>query len=534
MFNNGHPQQWNYYRPYPKPRKRAEEGHPHLFQDAHQRGHIAPSPEFPTDPLPSTDAPASPSNVPPSTSRGEFNIGDAPTRPSNYAFIPHRRPYTDPPSPPTDRPFSPLPKNFFNESPAPSPGTPLNLPKKRPLFSSPPVAPSPLHYTPQAPKQTPIAADPLPGNIHPTTGPQRVHVRGQRARPLQRGYVRHPPLEVIQAEAHANVSALLAANPLAQKVMDEGPLDNEDCMLLKQFSRLVVQKVIRSGIDATRDAVQRAAVEMPQRIKEIEEHDKKAKELWEEEERRVEAERLADQRRVEQMQQHAEQLRMQREQVEQAHRLDELNRLHKAWMGRRWRAEREESRRKAEELRKRERLERERRCREEAEARLQQEEEARRRQEEARRQQEATRRRQEEAARQRQEEALREAQAAEAVFISHAFESYDYRWSALRQPNFKFDGPVRFFDMPWPVFIGITAPEDITEDCVRDFLFHPQRLPGKTRREVLKGDILKWHPDKFKVQLPKVHEADRSNVAKAAGIVARILIKIKEEEDNNV
>ncbi|KAL6308475.1 hypothetical protein BKA93DRAFT_725919 [Sparassis latifolia] len=88
--------------------------------------------------------------------------------------------------------------------------------------------------------------------------------------------------------------------------------------------------------------------------------------------------------------------------------------------------------------------------------------------------------------------------------------------------------------MPWPVFIGITAPEDITEDRVRDFLFHPQRLPGKTRREVLKGDILKWHPDKFKVQLPKVHEADRSNVAKAAGIVARILIKIKEEEDNNV
>ncbi|KAL6305936.1 hypothetical protein BKA93DRAFT_730099 [Sparassis latifolia] len=95
------------------------------------------------------------------------------------------------------------------------------------------------------------------------------------------------------------------------------------------------------------------------------------------------------------------------------------------------------------------------------------------------------------------------------------------------------NGPIRFFEMPWPVFVPIVSPADVTEERVREFLFHPLRSSGKTRKETLNSDFLKWHPDKFSVQLPKILEAERSKVAETAEIVARILINIKTEEDNH-
>lgn len=54
-------------------------------------------------------------------------------------------------------------------------------------------------------------------------------------------------------------------------------------------------------------------------------------------------------------------------------------------------------------------------------------------------------------------------------------------------------------------------------------------MESRSRRDRVRVEILKWHPDKFNAKvLPKVINA--AQVAEGAGLVARFLTQIMEEE----
>ncbi|KAI0329475.1 hypothetical protein GY45DRAFT_1236139, partial [Cubamyces sp. BRFM 1775] len=67
---------------------------------------------------------------------------------------------------------------------------------------------------------------------------------------------------------------------------------------------------------------------------------------------------------------------------------------------------------------------------------------------------------------------------------------------------------------------------DVTLERVRAFVFHPFResIQGKTPKEILKTEVLRWHPDKFDAIIgPKVLDDDWEKTKEAAGLVARWL-----------
>ncbi|KAI9068920.1 hypothetical protein FKP32DRAFT_1534881, partial [Trametes sanguinea] len=70
---------------------------------------------------------------------------------------------------------------------------------------------------------------------------------------------------------------------------------------------------------------------------------------------------------------------------------------------------------------------------------------------------------------------------------------------------------------------------DITYERVREFLFHPFRttIEGKTRKEILKVEVLRWHPDKFDTFIsPKIREGQWEATKEAAGLVARWVTRL--------
>jgi hypothetical protein len=169
--------------------------------------------------------------------------------------------------------------------------------------------------------------------------------------------------------------------------------------------------------------------------------------------------------------------------------------------------------------------ERERLAREEEEQRQKEERERREREEHLRLQREEA---------ERKEAERREAERREAERVRQKFTLYDAKWAALKSGDDSL--ALDFSQLPWPVLdITPTSSVDITYDRLQAFVFHPLRhsMEGKSRRERLKMDVLKWHPDKFEAKvLGKVVECQlqRAMVLEAAGIVARLLTQMLSEE----
>ncbi|KAI0035459.1 hypothetical protein K488DRAFT_83036 [Vararia minispora EC-137] len=93
--------------------------------------------------------------------------------------------------------------------------------------------------------------------------------------------------------------------------------------------------------------------------------------------------------------------------------------------------------------------------------------------------------------------------------------SYEARWRALVQG----EGPVRFADVPWPVF-DADADGEPTPESVGAFL----RADDGRARDRLRQALLRFHPDKFDGRLmPRVVPDDRDAVRQAVAAVARAL-----------
>ncbi|KAJ8454252.1 hypothetical protein ONZ51_g13137 [Trametes cubensis] len=163
-----------------------------------------------------------------------------------------------------------------------------------------------------------------------------------------------------------------------------------------------------------------------------------------------------------------------------------------------------------------------RRARAEAEA----EEAARRAREEAER---AAREEAEKAARGEKERAEQEEADQHMRAICRL---YELKWVELKT-NRTLKNIVTFGEFPFPVFTySLADPADITLERVRAFVFHPFResIAGKTPKEILKVEVLRWHPDKFDSFIgPKVRDEDWEKTKEAAGLVARWLTTLMSE-----
>jgi hypothetical protein len=296
-------------------------------------------------------------------------------------------------------------------------------------------------------------------------------------------------------------------------------LGEEEQQLLKQLNALRLDHNFRVNLVKFQDAMQRASKHDEERAQSFARRDALVEKFVERE--REEEERA--QRKREMEEQHRRQMEEQRrrQMEEQRRRREQIRRREQ---------EKARKQREAEEM-ERERL---RRWAEEfAERRRQQEQERMKR--EAQEKEEAERQANEDVEAQRRlQESIRRARelfsAGDAGSIRRQFEEYDGKWQELKDGG---DLPLLRFDiLPWPVLgSAVTGPSDITLQRIQEFVYHPLRrgMESKSRRDRVRMEILKWHPDKFNAKiLGKVIDPDQ--VAEGAGLVARFLTQIMEEE----
>ncbi|SJK97430.1 uncharacterized protein ARMOST_00682 [Armillaria ostoyae] len=108
---------------------------------------------------------------------------------------------------------------------------------------------------------------------------------------------------------------------------------------------------------------------------------------------------------------------------------------------------------------------------------------------------------------------------------------YELKWAVLKSGNLTpTDQPI-FSNFPWPCFETISAEEDLTSEKVRRFLLDPARpnAKDKSKKEIIKEELLRWHPDKFVKVLPLVYESEREKVSAAAKTVGRVITDLLPE-----
>ncbi|OJT15123.1 hypothetical protein TRAPUB_8320 [Trametes pubescens] len=146
------------------------------------------------------------------------------------------------------------------------------------------------------------------------------------------------------------------------------------------------------------------------------------------------------------------------------------------------------------------------------------------------------------ARRARMEQEQRQRQTREvADQLSDPFDLYERKWAELKTSR-ELKNVVGFHEFPFPITdirsdaAGIMpadfTPGDISYERVRDFLFHPSRrsIEGKTKREVLRAEALRWHPDKFDALIcSKMRDGDWDKTKEAGGLVARWVTRLMKE-----
>lgn len=112
----------------------------------------------------------------------------------------------------------------------------------------------------------------------------------------------------------------------------------------------------------------------------------------------------------------------------------------------------------------------------------------------------------------------------------NAFALYELKWELLKASKAELQH-LTLTQLPWPVFEEVTNPELITYAAVHAFVFDETRpcMKGKTKRDRLRPEILRYHPDKFNNNvLPLVHPDAVEIVTAAADRVAKFLNHLME------
>ncbi|KAG6379745.1 hypothetical protein JVT61DRAFT_10280 [Boletus reticuloceps] len=351
----------------------------------------------------------------------------------------------------------------------------------------------------------------------------------------------------------------------AETLMKPRHMNSEDRIFLEQLGNITVDHQMEDGLEEWRKRMARAAQETDQRRNEHEARDAEAAKLWEvkkdeEVEGFVRGEDEKREAQFRQLEEEAIRADMERQRAHEAAERtirEEQERLLREKLARK---ALEEERQRQEEQERRLQEERERQRREEMTHRLQEEmrqlraevdrlhqaeREHQQREEQTRKLREEVdrlrreayerdererlaREEQERQARSRAEEARRTTMEEQ---IRQHFVMYEAKWNELRTSNSMASIDVR--EMPWPVLGIISSADQITYQDVRAFLFHPQRpgVEGKSARDKVKAEMLRFHPDKFNTRIvPKIQQAQQGAAQEIAGAVARILTTIMNEE----
>ncbi|EJU04916.1 hypothetical protein DACRYDRAFT_104809 [Dacryopinax primogenitus] len=109
-----------------------------------------------------------------------------------------------------------------------------------------------------------------------------------------------------------------------------------------------------------------------------------------------------------------------------------------------------------------------------------------------------------------------------------AWEAYERGWGRMAELE-----RVRWEDVPWPVFEHPSAPEELTGERMREFLFSDAHSSGKGKKERVREALLRWHPDKFEGRwMGRVREGEREMVREGMGRVVRFLGELGKEKDS--
>lgn len=218
--------------------------------------------------------------------------------------------------------------------------------------------------------------------------------------------------------------------------------------------------------------------------------------------------------------------------------MEELERFHSIMiMIERTKREAAAKRRKEkEEYQERKRVQHEQRRRDEEQRRRQEDDEKKRLEEKRRKEEERARYfeelrqehcKQEGARERRRRQVL--CRATEDTRLAETFAAYECQWTDLKASA---QAPISFAKFPWPSLLLVQSPADITLENVREFVFHPARpnIQGKSAKDRLKVEILRWHPDKFNATVVKnLPQSERELVAEAASLVARWMNRLLTE-----
>jgi len=109
-----------------------------------------------------------------------------------------------------------------------------------------------------------------------------------------------------------------------------------------------------------------------------------------------------------------------------------------------------------------------------------------------------------------------------------AWDYYEARWKTCTATE-PLDHPLKFRDIPWPMFTVPTATEQLTTDHISVFLLYGLHgddglTESKTRKDRIREALLRWHPDKFEGKMgSRLDAREKEMVLEGVGIVARCL-----------
>jgi hypothetical protein len=112
--------------------------------------------------------------------------------------------------------------------------------------------------------------------------------------------------------------------------------------------------------------------------------------------------------------------------------------------------------------------------------------------------------------------------------LDSARESYDAQWKRLLGTEVTEDRKLEFGDIPWPIVRAHKATlEDLTVDAISAFLLPEDVEMERSRKEILREAMLRFHPDKFEGRFMKlVEENERELVREGIGNVVRALNRL--------
>lgn len=108
-----------------------------------------------------------------------------------------------------------------------------------------------------------------------------------------------------------------------------------------------------------------------------------------------------------------------------------------------------------------------------------------------------------------------------------ARDTYDRHWVELLNSK---SVDLGFGDIPWPVQ-GWMDSSQVTAETISAFLFPSGSNDGRgrTRKEVLREEMLRFHPDKFEGRvMRRVRSEDRDSVREGANAVARAVMRLMD------